>query len=101
MELRFRQPVVITSIDVKTGFCTFLRGRDLFPINRRIKRARLTIGTWETDHVFEDDLRWQSVRLAAPIGGKSLRVTMVEFFEGSRWPDLHVSEIRVWGYAEQ
>jgi hypothetical protein len=97
LEIRFSRPVTVTRIEVKTGFCKFFRGQDLFKANRRLKRVKIDIGSWSTAHRFADSSQWQNVSAGSNAEGRSLRLTVLEIYEGNRWEDLHVSEIRVWG----
>lgn len=97
IEIRFDRLVSITSLDFKTGFCRFFRGRNLFLANRRLKRVRIAVGSMEKVHDFVDSAEWQTVSLGPSAKSRSVRVTIMDVYEGNRWPDLHVSEIRVRG----
>ncbi len=95
LEVTFDREVAITSVDVLTGHC---RNDRVFKGNRRVKRASISIDDWQTEQDFTDDRAWQTVRLSSQVEGTSLKLTILEFYEGDAWHDLHVSEIRVWGH---
>jgi hypothetical protein len=97
--LSFDREVTVTMVKVLTGYCTTNKrtGTDLFPINRRIKQARLSIGSRSFEHSFPDSKAWQTVAVDPPAIGKSVKLTVLDVYHGTKWPDLHVSEIAVWG----
>jgi hypothetical protein len=99
LELTFTRIVRVTEFRLLTGWSHYnSRGADLFSINRRIKQARISVGvsTWFT-HNFPDDREWQTVVVSPPATGSTVRITVLDVYEGTRWPDLQVGEITVWG----
>jgi serine/threonine protein kinase len=97
LELRFDREVEVVAIDIQSGYNKRFRGNDLFTRNHRVKRARFSIGAWSTEQELQDRRDWQTIRLSAAVRGSSLRLTVLEIYEGSHWRDLHVSELRLWG----
>lgn len=98
LEIAFSKMVAPTSIDVLTGYCSKFNGRNLFPLNRRIKRAQLSAdGGWSVVYDFRDSSEWQSVPVTQPMTTQRVRLTIIDIYPGSRWEDLHVSELRVMG----
>lgn len=99
LELVFSGPVEITRLEILTGYVKHFRGRDLFDANSRIKRAEITAGSWRTTHEFTDSRTWHTVEIDPPVKNDRIRIKAVEIYQGNRWSDLHVSEIKVYGRA--
>ena len=102
LELSFSRLVRVTQLRILTGWShrSSKTGTDLFFINRRIKRARIAVGSAPGFvHDFPDDREWHTVSVDPPVVGKSVRVTVLDVYHGTKWPDLHVAEIAVWGQS--
>ena len=102
LELSFTRLVRVTQLRILTGWShrSPRTGTDYFFINRRIKRARIEVGSSPGFvHSFPDEREWHTVPVDPPVIGKSVRVTVLNVYHGTKWPDLHVAEIAVWGQS--
>lgn len=98
LQINFVHQALVTKVEIKTGYTSHFKKRDLFPLNRRIKSAEVSVGTlWKKTHQFDDNPAWQLVKIDPPEKVQKVRIKILDIFEGSRWEDLHVSEVRVWG----
>jgi serine/threonine-protein kinase len=100
LELSFTRRVRVTQLKILTGWSHYSSrsGTDLFFINRRIKQARIAVGASAGFiHDFPDDREWQTVVVDPPATGSTVRVTVLDVYHGTKFPDLQVSEISVWG----
>ena len=82
--------VGFTKVDKKWG--------DLFTMNPRIKRVRVTHSGTATDKVLDPELRTlQSIAIGK--GGGDYTIEVLEVVPGTRkdWQEVNVSELEVWG----
>ncbi|MBI5488131.1 MAG: protein kinase [Deltaproteobacteria bacterium] len=102
-EVTMDPPAAVRAVWIQTGFAhVSASGIDLFTANRRLREV-LVSATYadgsqrENPHTFSDDPSWQNVPLPGPADAltHSVRLTIRSVYEGSRWTDTHISEIRV------
>jgi hypothetical protein len=99
--ISFRVPesAHVTRIEMSAGFDKKNAEGDLFTMNHRIKRVRITRGaTVVREHAFDTEVRTpQSIVVDA--GGGSYRIEILETLAGSKttWREACVSELRVMG----
>jgi len=96
IEIGFAEPTRVSAIEIGNGFQREDALGDLFPMNRRATRVTVTPeGGAPVQLALDADTRgYQLLVLPAPVVTKSLRVTIDEHAEGSRWKNVALSELR-------
>lgn len=99
----FRLPsgVRVRRIELSAGFDKVSNAGDLFTMNHRVKRVRLTRdGTPIAERDFDLDVRTpQAIELKQPGGGGVYRIEVLAVEPGSKatWRELSLSELKVLG----
>jgi hypothetical protein len=97
--LDFGKDVTVTSMSFITGFDDPDGEKgDMFPINNRLKKAKVTFsdGT-EKEFVFEDKREKQTMKVEPPVKARKAEITVLEVYRGSWFFDNAVAEIEVGG----
>jgi hypothetical protein len=101
--LGFRVPSAarVRVIELTVGYVATKKGEDLFTMNHRIARVRVTRnGVSLGEHALDPDSRaFQRIALDAPGGDFKLEVLAVKPGTKATWRELVVSELRVFGIA--
>jgi hypothetical protein len=96
IELRFERPQLVARIDVANGFQSVFRRQDLFVMNARLHEAQIILDSNIQTFVFERGQRgFVSIPVEPPVLSTFIRIRAVSVYQGTRWPDLALSEIRL------
>ena len=94
--LRFAEPHAISRVDVANGYQYRWQGQDLFPMNARLREAEIKTGSHTQRFVFPADQRgYVEIAIEPPVVASVITVKAVSVHQGARWPDLAVSDVRV------
>jgi len=92
----FAQPVRLARMEVANGYQS---DRATYSKNARLHMIRIDYSDGSTQSVeLADTMGFQEVELA-PIEAEWVRLTIGSTFEGEKWPDAALSEVRFWGTA--
>jgi hypothetical protein len=102
--IAFRLPQVtkVTRVELAVGFDKKTPEGDLFTMNHRIKRVRLSKGGAPVREVTLDvDVRTPQAIDLDDVPGGDFRLEVLETVPGTKkeWRELTVSELRVWGHG--
>ncbi|MDX2086539.1 MAG: hypothetical protein SFX73_01760 [Kofleriaceae bacterium] len=89
----------VTSIKMSAGFTHVDKHGDLFTMNPRIRKVRVTRdGTVLGEHVLDIERRTLQ-ELPVDAGGGTFKIEVIEIVAGTRtaWKEISVSELEVWG----
>ncbi|MBS0618733.1 MAG: hypothetical protein JSR44_11130 [Spirochaetes bacterium] len=91
----FDGTVKIKSIGIINGFTdTHATFGNLYPLNNRVKKAKLIFDDGEETLVFEDGKESeQTIKLASAHSTKSAKLVILEVYKGAKWDDTLVSEL--------
>jgi|GEM_PF-3105011 len=96
--LHFDAPVTVTAVEIANGFQRTDALGDLFAMNQRAKRVRVTVGETSVDLALDPKQRgYQKLELPAPATGDEVRITVLEVAAGTRWKQVALSEVRALG----
>lgn len=94
MGLTFASPITLTAVEIWNGY---QRSDDHFKKNARAKKVSLTVdGAEPIELLLKDAQGSQKLLLPKPVSTKTLTLTIKEAYPGSKYPDLVLSELRVW-----
>lgn len=83
-------------LEIANGYQYDWHGQDLFSMNARIRELKIEIGANALSFTFDDTARgYTSIPIEPPQLGTSIKLTVVSVFQGTRWPDLAVSDIEI------
>jgi len=91
----FGDAVKIKSIGIINGFTdTNATLGNLYPLNNRVKKAKLIFDDGEETLVFEDAKESeQKIKLASAHSTKSAKLVILEVYKGAKWDDTLISEL--------
>lgn len=93
VEFSFDHPIKISTVVISNGYG---KSNKSFLENNRIKKVRLTAdGGASTDAVLQDTPKEQSVRFSAPVRTKSVKLTILDVYKGSKYQDTCISDMFV------
>lgn len=84
----------VKSLDIAPGFACVKDGRDLFPLNNRLKRITITLSSGKPIIV---DFNGKESKFRIPINAstKTIKITINTIYPGSKWRDTCISELGV------
>lgn len=103
LEIEFKQKTYIDNIEIANGFEKYDdEFGDLYQLNNRIKKATLTFNNnlFDKMTIYFKDLSEISSFLVNKENISSIRLDVDEVFLGTKWNDLSVSEIVIWGRVD-
>jgi hypothetical protein len=98
----FERPHVITRIAIANGFQRHFHGNDLFLDNARADRIEADFGDTKMTLRLKPEARgFLRFTLAAPVVTQQLTLHIRGVQPGGQWPDVALSEVRLYGYAQE
>lgn len=88
----------VKAIKLTAGFAHKDKKNDLFTMNHRIKRVRITHAGKSTEHALDVENRGLQT-IAVDLAGGDIEIRIVDVVPGSKpsWKEAAISELEVWG----
>lgn len=100
--LTFSGPQEVLRLEIANGFQTTYRGQDLFVMNARLDEVEIDLGARKLRHSFASDVRgFEQIPIVPPVKTDRITVRVISVHRGTRWPDVVVSEVRVFALGAQ
>jgi hypothetical protein len=97
----FGRTYAITRIDIANGFQRFFQGRDLFLDNARADHVEVDFGvTRKAVRLRADKRDFLGFSTETPVVTDRLTLRIRSVHYGAQWPDVALSEVRIFGYAQ-
>ncbi len=94
--LRFASPHLLSRLEVANGFQFTWQGQDLFAMNARLATVEIDLGERSQRFTFSSSERgFVEIPISPPVRTDTVTVRALSTHRGSRWPDLAVSEVKV------
>lgn len=86
----------IQRVDLATGWDVHKRGEDLFPLNSHAREVVIKVDEVEVARrVIGRNERFVSISL--DVQGLSVRIVFEEVYAGTRFEDLAIPHVEIWG----
>jgi hypothetical protein len=99
--LSFSEPQLVNRLEIANGYQFNWQGQDLFSMNARLASVSIDLGTRVEKFTFNSGARgFVKILINPPVETKRIKVWAKSTHSGSRWPDLAVTEVKVFGLRD-